>query len=244
MTLSSLSSWADYFSSNKRFELSNHHLAQIQNTVSHSTPFMTSFGTISKNQGISLLSSDPSESKLQLFHHCSTFGGSWDSPTQQLVAVLGFDSQAHPVQLAEKSIKEVKQKTHSFEDFAIGMESKENFEALKNLSVLFHYKNIIPVPHLLAKAFLSLPSTDQFSVANAFFETMYDHDSQLDNAPLDMSSSEELSRLIPTPRPNSIKIKLHPISHPHQRINLRTHQNSYKNSSRSFNFVTFLPTER
>jgi len=76
MTLSSLSSWADYFSSNKQLESLNHHLVQIRNTVSRSTPFMTSFGTISKNQGISLLSFEPSESKLQLFHHCSTFGGS------------------------------------------------------------------------------------------------------------------------------------------------------------------------
>jgi hypothetical protein len=104
----SLSLWADYFSSNKKFESSNHHLIQILSTVIPSTPSTTSFETITKNQGISLLSLDPSESKLQLSHHCSTFGGSWDSPNQQLVAVLGFDSKSHPVQLVEKSIKEVK----------------------------------------------------------------------------------------------------------------------------------------
>jgi hypothetical protein len=47
----------------------------------------------------------------------------------------------------------------------------------------------------LAKTFLSLPSTDPFSVANAFFKTKYIHDSQLDNAPQDVynrTSSEEL----------------------------------------------------
>jgi hypothetical protein len=44
----------------------------------------TSFDEISKNPGVSFLSLDPSESKLQLFRHRNLFGGSWLSSVKQL----------------------------------------------------------------------------------------------------------------------------------------------------------------
>jgi hypothetical protein len=115
---------------------------------------------------------------LQLFHHSAVLGGSWISPSKQLVAILGFDIDAKPIQIVEKSIKDVKAKSYSCEEFASGLENSESFEQLKNPKVEFHYKNIIPIPHLLTKTFMDLSDTDTFTVAKAFFEQMYHYDSQ------------------------------------------------------------------
>jgi hypothetical protein len=52
-----------------------------------STAFLKSFDEISKNQGITFLSLDPSETQLQLFHHGSVVGGTWTSPSHLIVAV-------------------------------------------------------------------------------------------------------------------------------------------------------------
>jgi hypothetical protein len=113
MTLSSLSSWKDYFSSKKTLDSSNAQLLRIRESVSPSISFLSSFEEISKNQGISFLSLDPTESQLQLFHHGVILGGSWSSPSKQLTSILGFESDAKPIQIVEKSIKDVKAKSHS-----------------------------------------------------------------------------------------------------------------------------------
>jgi hypothetical protein len=144
--------------------------------------FINSFEEISKNQGISFLSLDPTESYMQLFHHGTIIGGSWDSPSKQLVSVLGFDSDAKPIQIVQKSIKDIKTKSHSVEELAIGLQTLDSFEQLKNPKLELHYKNIVPIPHLLTKTFMELPNTDPYSVAKAFFDKMYQYDSQLNEA--------------------------------------------------------------
>lgn len=171
MPLSSLASWKDYFSSNKSLDSLNNHLVKITNSVGPSIPFQTSFQEISKNKGISFLSLDPTESHMQLFHHGAIIGGSWTSPSTQLVSILGFDHDAKPIQIVLKSIKDVKAKANSYEDFATGLETIESFEKLKNPKLDFHYKNIVPIPHILTKTFMNLPTTDPYTVATAFFES-------------------------------------------------------------------------
>jgi len=52
------------------------------------------------------------------------------------------------------------------------LESHEKFENLKSPKVEFCYKNIIPIPSFLIKAFIELPSFDPYSVAKAFFDEM------------------------------------------------------------------------
>jgi hypothetical protein len=102
MPVSSLSTWKDIFTSNKHWDYSNSLLDKIKTTVSSDKPFVQSFEEISKNPGVTLLSLDPTESHLQLFHHPQIVGGSWTSPDKKLVAILGFDSDAKPVQLVSK----------------------------------------------------------------------------------------------------------------------------------------------
>jgi hypothetical protein len=190
MPLTTLSSWKDYFSTTKGLNSSDCHLIRIHDSVGSSIPFLTSLEEISKNPGISFLLLDPSESHLQLFHHCTTIGGSWDSPSQNLVCILDFDITAKPIQLIQKSIKDVRHKTYSFEVFATSLESSTHYEALTKPTSIFHYKNIIPIPHLLTKTFMNLPSTDPYTVARAFFEQMYDYDSQVGDADSDSSTQE------------------------------------------------------
>ncbi len=144
-----------------------------------SIPFIFSFEEISKNQGISFLSLDPTESYMQLFHHGAIIGGSWNSPAKQLVSVLGFDNEAKPIQIVQKSIKDVKAKSHSVDEFATGLQTQESFEQLRNPKIELVYKNIVPIPHLLTKTFMDLTETDPFSVAKAFFDQMFQYDCQL-----------------------------------------------------------------
>jgi hypothetical protein len=84
-----------------------------------------------------------------LFHHGTIVGGSWDSPSKQLVSILKFDNDAKPIQLIQKSVKDVKVKSHSFEEFASSIENCASFENMKNPKLDFPYKNILPIPNLL-----------------------------------------------------------------------------------------------
>ncbi len=61
----------------------------------------------------------------------------------------------------------------------MGIKTLEMFSDLKNPNADLNYKIIIPIPHLLTKAFMNLSSTDPYTVAQAFFEQMYNYDSQL-----------------------------------------------------------------
>jgi hypothetical protein len=54
---------------------------------------------IQKNQVIAFLSLDPLETQLQLFHHGSIIGGTWTSPSHLVVAFLGVDHTAKPIQI-------------------------------------------------------------------------------------------------------------------------------------------------
>jgi len=109
------------------------------------------------------------ESHLQLFHHPQTIGGSWTSPDKKLVAVLGFDSNAKPIQLVTKSIKDFKLKSFSTDEFAETMDNEEELKNLKNAWVDFSYKNIIALPYILTKVFMSLESTDPQSRLRGHF---------------------------------------------------------------------------
>ncbi len=181
MPVSSLSTWKDIFTSNKHWDYSNSLLDKIKTTVSSDKPFVQSFEEISKNPGVTLLSLDPTESQPQLFHHPQIVGGSWTSPDKKMAAVLGFDSDAKPVQLVSKSIKDIKCKSFSVDEFAVAMEEPDSLKSIKNARHELVYKNIVALPYLLTQVFLSLETTDPITVAMAFFHAMYDHDSSLEN---------------------------------------------------------------
>ena len=51
----------------------------------------STFEEISENPGICFLALDPSESKLQLFHHPKVIGGSWKEPNKRMIAFIDFD---------------------------------------------------------------------------------------------------------------------------------------------------------
>jgi hypothetical protein len=98
---------------------------------------------------------------------------------KQPLSILGFEDDAKPIQLIQKSVKDVKAKSFSYEEFASNIENCTSFENIKNPKQDFQYKNILPIPNLLTKTFMDLPSTDPYSVARAFFEQMHNYDSHL-----------------------------------------------------------------
>jgi hypothetical protein len=156
-------------------------LEKIKNMMNPSISFEKLYEEISKNPKVTLLSLDPTETHLKLFHHPQIVGGSWISPDTKLVAALGFDSNAKPIQFVSKSIKDFKCKSFSTDEFAAAVEDLETLKKLKNAHQEISYKNIVAIPHLLTQVFLSLESTDPLTVAMAFFHALYEHDSSLDD---------------------------------------------------------------
>ncbi len=83
--------------------------------------FETSFKDILRNLGIAFLSLDPSEKKMQLFHHPTVFGGTWSDSDEKLIAINGLDNDAFPIEIILKSVKDSKGKPHSAHKFSLGM---------------------------------------------------------------------------------------------------------------------------
>jgi hypothetical protein len=76
-------------------------LSKIKGSVSISTDFLDSFEIISKNDGISFHSLDPSKLEMQLFHHGTIIGGSWSNPEKHHIAILASDTNAKSIQIFE-----------------------------------------------------------------------------------------------------------------------------------------------
>jgi hypothetical protein len=116
---SSLLLWKIHFLTNKTLDSSNGHLEKVKTSSNHMTSFIKSFEEISNNDGIAFLFLDPSKMHLQVFHHGTVIVGNWNSPTKQAVAILGMDPQAKLVQIIQKSIKNIKEKSFSFKDLTV-----------------------------------------------------------------------------------------------------------------------------
>jgi hypothetical protein len=146
---SSLSLWKHHLLTNKTLSASNGHLGKIKHPSTHSTPFIKSFEEIARNDGVAFLILDPTETHLQLLHQGSVFGGNWNDPDKQAIAILGTNDNAKPVQIIQKSIKNIKVMSFTFEEIANSLVDQDSFIALKNPKSEFLYKNIIAIPHFL-----------------------------------------------------------------------------------------------
>jgi hypothetical protein len=177
-TLLSSPSWKDYFLKSKNLSYSNLLLEKIRKSVDPSRPFSSSVLEISKNPGIAFISLDASEEKLQLFHHVAVIGGSWTMEKEMLVGVLGSSSNLVPIQIMSNSIKEIKGKSFTFDQIADRLKSKNSLNHDRTAKSDFNNYNILPIPALLTQVFLELEDTDPFSVATAFFQAMYQFDSE------------------------------------------------------------------
>jgi hypothetical protein len=103
-------------------------------------------------------------------------GGSWSLPSKQLITLLGTEIESKPVQIVQKSIQDIKPKSFSTKDFATSLEQDGTFASLKTPKVVFHYKNIIPIPNFLTKISIKLYQKDPIQVATTFFHAMYTYD--------------------------------------------------------------------
>jgi hypothetical protein len=182
-------SWKSFSIGNDILDKSIDQLDQIKMSTGPDIPFKDSFFEISKNQGVSFLSLDPSESQLQLFHHGLILGGSWSSPSRQLITLLGTEIESKPIQIVQKSIQDFKSKSFSTEDFALALEQDGTFASLKTPKVTFHYKNIVPIPNFLTKIFFEIENKDPTQVATAFFHAMYLHDSNQDTTTIESNNN-------------------------------------------------------
>ncbi len=145
----------------------------------------------SKNEGIAFIFLDPLETHLQLLYHSQILGGNWSSPTKCMVAVLGSDIQAKPIQIVEKSIKNIKEKSLTIEEFAETLEDINAFMSMKNPKIEFLCKNIIAILNFLIKVFIQLEDTSKFHVAESFLEAIL----TFDNSPNNLTQDPTILKL-------------------------------------------------
>jgi len=74
-----------------------------------------------------------------------------------------------------KSVKLIKTKTESMAEL-IGDERSTNNQETKQTKSEFHFCNILPIPHVLTKAYLELDTFDPQTVALAFYSAMSEFD--------------------------------------------------------------------
>jgi len=169
-------SWKNYLLSNPDLEILDKNWVKITELSNPQVPFETSFEELSKNKGIAFICLDPMESFIQLFHHCHVIGGNRASPSKTYLSVLGADKSAKPIQIILKSVKVIKAKTVSLVDL-LGDDYPKKSES-KTTKPELGYHNILPVPHVLTKAYLSLERFDPKSVAKAFYSAMQEFDNK------------------------------------------------------------------
>jgi hypothetical protein len=107
-------SWKNNLLCNPEMAASDKHFSKINDLADPGMEFETAFKVVSKNPGISFISLDPTESSIQLFHHCHVIGGNWDSPNKSISGILGVGDAARPIQIITKSVKIIKMKSLTF----------------------------------------------------------------------------------------------------------------------------------
>jgi hypothetical protein len=93
------------------------------------------------------------------------------------VSILGTDKNAKPIQIILKSVKLIKTKTVSMAELIGDDRSTENPETKQTKSE-FHFCNILPIPHVLTKAYLDLDTFDPQTVALALYSAMSEFDQE------------------------------------------------------------------
>jgi hypothetical protein len=106
-------------------------LACIKNTSTSFSPLFQFQNPLHSNYvSKNILDSTNMETENQPFHHGTTLGGSWTNPDKQLITILCSSDDPKSIQLLPKHIKDVKQKSHSPDEFAIGMSDSDACRAL------------------------------------------------------------------------------------------------------------------
>jgi len=163
-----LSIWKKLYFESIDLDISDEHIDRIKKASNHQATFSKSFEALLKNKGVSFLILDPTETQIQLLHHGHVLSGNWSNPTKKLIAILGTDSETKPVEISQKSIKNVKDKTFGFNNLLRSIDEKKDFTNMANADMDYLYKNILPISSSLTKAFIKLDSSSPYEVAKAF----------------------------------------------------------------------------
>jgi hypothetical protein len=111
---------------------------------------------------------------------------------KMLVGILGSSSNLVPIEIMSNSIKEVKEKSFTFSQIADCLKRKDSLNHNRAAKSDFNNYFILPIAALLTKVFLELEETDPFSVATAFFQAMYQFDSEeISESALDFSQTND-----------------------------------------------------
>jgi hypothetical protein len=76
MTCTTISNGKEYFLTAKHFDYLDENLIQLRESIDPNTEILKNIDNIKKNPGVCFIALDPSETKLQLFHHPLVIGGS------------------------------------------------------------------------------------------------------------------------------------------------------------------------
>jgi hypothetical protein len=162
------SDWSDFIINEDTLDYSDRELSNIRRIGSNSVAPNTMFFELSRNPGIGLMFLDASEDNLQVLHHPTVIGGSWQQKEQKLIALSGITATPTAVQIIPKSIKQIQTKVPLVADLIQPNKDLSLVKCHKSRVTQFTFKNLIPIPISLLRIFITLPSTDPASVAKAF----------------------------------------------------------------------------
>jgi hypothetical protein len=186
--------WKEFLLQSNQFDYLDNNIYQIHESIDPT--FLKNFKEISKNPDICFIALDLSETKLQLFHQPTVIEGSWKNSNKTMIAFIDTELNANPVELVHKSIKKNKGTSHSLHEFKLGCDDIDDFKKLRNPKTNFHYKNIVPIPTLLTKSFLELPSTEPDQTAIVFYGTLFRIDVEAELGNINDTSTNPCSDLI------------------------------------------------
>jgi len=134
------------------------------------------FADLSRNKGVALLALDVSE-QLILFHNPTLLGGSWLDEELKTVALHGLGEKATAIRIIPKSVKDVRARAPKLTDISHTINNGQDLSSVKTTTETFHYKNIIPIPDFLIKAFVLTDPPTPGHVSTAFYSTLKHMDS-------------------------------------------------------------------
>ena len=156
------------------------------------------FADLSRNKGVALLALDVSE-QLILFHNPTLLGGSWLDEELKTVALHGLGEKATAIRIIPKSVKDVRARAPKLTDISHTINNGQDLSSVKTTTETFHYKNIIPIPDFLIKAFVLTDPPTPGHVSTAFYSTLKHMDS-LEHAE---SETEEEQQEVPNNEDNT-----------------------------------------
>lgn len=169
--------WLKFLLNEDSLDYLDNELLNIRKLGTESIAANTMFFQLSRNPGIGLMFLNASGENIQIVHHPTVIGGSWQQKEQKVIALSGLSATPATLRFIPKSIKQIQTKA----PLVTSNLKSQDLKSVKCAKSRFDFKNIIPLPISLLRTFITLSSTDPASVAKAFILKLHNKTDNISN---------------------------------------------------------------